>query len=143
VAISQKGARYDDRAHIRDQHVLNALDDLASQLQAIRTQGVYGEKGAPSAPSTPQSISVAALKGFGTVAITHNNAPAGTQYTLQYSSSPSFASVVEVDNGSSLSWQQYLKGHTFFFRARARFSASDPSPWVYYGTQANPTPVTF
>ena len=123
--------------------MLNALDDLASQLQAIRTQGVYGEKGAPSVPSTPTAISVAALKGFGTVAITHNSAPAGAQYVLQYSTSPSFASYVEVDNGSSLSWSQYLKGQRLYFRAASRFPASDKSPFVYYGTQANPTAVSF
>jgi hypothetical protein len=88
-------------------------------------------------------LAVSSLAGFGRATITHNNAPAGAQYVLQYSTNPGFSSYVEVDNGSSLTWQQYLKGQTLYFRAAARFLSSEKSPWVYYGSQASPTPVRF
>jgi hypothetical protein len=42
-----------------------------------------------------------------------------------------------------LSFQQYLKGQTLYFRAAPKLAASELAPWIYFGGAANPTAVSF
>ncbi len=147
MAISQKGASYRNQAEIqgKDRLVAQALDDLASQIEATRAQGNFGQSGPPAAPHPLTAIGVVGQNGFAAVTLTHNSAPAGTRYVIEYSSTPNFQgnTVTRVDNGISLSWQQYLKGQKLYFRAAAMFPASDLSPWIYFGGPASPTVVGF
>jgi hypothetical protein len=124
-------------------HVLEATDDLASQIQATRNQGNFGQSGPPAAPHPVTAIAVTKANGFGTVTLTHNSAPAGTNYVIEYSATPNFQSSVQVDNGISLTMQQYLKGQTLYFRAAPKFPTSALAPWTYLGGAAKPTAVTF
>jgi hypothetical protein len=145
MALSQPGADYKNRAHVHNQDPLlgRALDDVMDKVQAIAIQTNASVTGKASAPSAPTALSVSASAGHGLVTITHENAPAGTNYLIEYSTTPNFKSPVQIDNGISKSYAQYLKGQTLYFRAASRFSTSDPSNYVYFGTQNSPTPVTF
>ena len=148
MALSQSGANYVNRAHVqsKDKDLARALDDIVSQTNAVAKQTNASVTGKTSAPSPPTALSVSAANGHGTIAITHVNPPAGTNYLIEYSTTPNFASgsVVQIDNGVSQSYQQYLKGlGPLYFRAASRFSTSETSQYVYHGTQTNPTPVTF
>lgn len=147
MALSQPGADYVNRAHVqaKDPLLARALDDIMSKTQAVANQTNAAVTGKTSAPSAPTALSVSKSNGFATATITHENAPAGTNWLLEYSTAPNFrpGTVVQIDNGVSKSWGQYLKGQTLYFRTAARFSTSDASDYVYYGTQTNPTPVSF
>lgn len=148
MALSQSGANYVNRAHVqsKDKDLARALDDIVSQTQAVATQTNASVTGKTSPPSAPTALNVSAANGHGTVAITHENPPAGTNYLIEYSTTPNFTpgSVVQIDNGISKSAQQYLKGlGPLYFRAASRFSTSGTSQFIYHGTQTNPTPVTF
>src|ERR1017187_5777165 len=90
MALSQKGASYPYRENIKDQYVQAAHDDHASKIQAILQQGNFGAAGIPDPPSAPTALQVTAASGLFTATVTHNSAPAGTEYVLQYSSSPNF-----------------------------------------------------
>jgi hypothetical protein len=146
MALSQTGANYRNRAHVqgKDQLLGRALDDIVSQVQAVATQTNASVTGKAAAPSAPTALSVSNSNGHATLGITHANAPAGTNYLIEYSKTPNFQSPVQIDNGISKSFQQYFKGlGPLYFRAAARFPTSGISRHVYFGTQTNPTPVTF
>jgi hypothetical protein len=147
MALTQTGAAYPNRAYImgKDRFFAEALDALASADKNIGNQTNASPQASQPAPSTPTSISVSAANGFGTVSITHNNSPRGTAYLIEYSSTPTFTpeTTVQIDNGISKSFLQYLKGQTLFFRVASTFYTSEPSSYVYYGGQASPKAVTF
>ena len=147
MPLSQTGANYQNQAELqhRDRMLGAALDDIASQMQAVRAQGGFGQSGAPAPPHPVTAISVSSAGGFATVNLIHNGAPPGSQYVIEYSTTPNFQNPnpVRVDNGISLSFHQYLKGQTVYFRTAARLSASALSGWTYYGSSTTPTPVTF
>lgn len=140
MAISQKGAGYDYRERIKDEYVRGALDDLASQLQAVRTQGQFGAKGNPPAPSFPIALSVTASNGIFTAIITANQAPAGVRYRLQWSAAANFQNAIEEELATT-TWQKQLTGLKLYFRVRPIFLSSAPGDWAYFGTPANPTAV--
>jgi len=145
MAISQPGANYRNQAELqqKDRLVAQALDDLASQVQATRAQGNFGQEGPPAAPHPVTAIGVVGQNGFASVTLTHNSAPAGARYVIEYATTPNFAAgtVTRIDNGISLTWQQYLKGQRLYFRAATMFSASELSPWIYFGGTPAPTVV--
>lgn len=154
MPISQKGAIYKSREGIQNpptslrelaRHLLNAFDDIASQLQAVRTQGNYGQQTSPAAPHPVNAIAVVNSGGFAQITLTHNNPPAGTRYVIEYSTTPNFQSgtVQRADNGISLTWERYLHGKTLFFRAAPMFLSSAVGSWIYFGGAANPTAVVF
>jgi hypothetical protein len=146
MALSQTGANYKNQSELqrRDRMLGEALDDLASQLQATRDQGAFGQSGAPTAPHPPTSIAVASSSGFATIALTHNNAPSGSQYVIEMATTPNFQSPSRIDNGISLSHPPlYLAGKTMYFRAAAKLPASGLSQWTYLGGQGKPTPIAF
>jgi hypothetical protein len=147
MAISQRGARYEHQAEIeaKDPILGKALAHLASQIEAVRLQGNYGERGEPQKPTGPQQLSISVSSSFFTWAILHTNPPAGTRYILQYSTSPSFLSPVTEEIGSSpgipTSIQRYLPGLHIYSRVAAKFPASGMTPWVYFGSAASPTRI--
>ena len=146
MALSQKGAGYDRREHIADPYVREALDDLASQTQAIRTQGNFGAKGIVSPPTAPAALSVSvSAAGIYTANVLHKNPPTGTRYVLQYSTSPNFSNPVSEELGANpgipITWQKSLPGQKLSFRVAAKFSASDLTAWVYFGTSASPMQI--
>jgi hypothetical protein len=145
MALTQTGATYPHRAYLmgKDPYLVAALDSLASADQNIGNHVNASPQASKAAPSAPAAINLSAKNGFGSVAITHNNPPAGTAYLIEYSTTPNFQNPIRIDNGVSQSFQQYLKGQTLYFRAASTFYTSPNSPWVYFGGQANPTPVSF
>jgi hypothetical protein len=145
MPISQTGGNYKNQSELqrRDRILGSALDDLASQVQAIRAQGNFGQAGSPVPPHPIDVIAVSAANGFATVKLTHNSAPSGTNYVVEYSTTPNFQNPIRIDNGISLTLQQYLKGQTLYWRGAPKFPTSGLAAWVYFGGQANPTAVTF
>lgn len=145
MAVTQTGAVYRNRSHIftRDRLLGEALDDIASRTQAVSNQTNADVSGSTSPPSAPNAISVTAKDGFANVQISHASAPEGTAYLLEYATTPNFQNPVQVDNGISKNFSQYLKGQRLYFRAASTFYTSPASPWIYYGGQANPIPVSF
>ena len=154
MSLLVKGALYSSREAIQNpaislrelaRHALLALDDVASQIQAIRSQGNYGQKIAPQPPHPLSSIAVVNSGGFAQVTLTHNSPPAGSRYVIEYSTTPNFtpATTQRSDNGISLSWERYLHGKTLYFRSAVMYSSSKLGPWVYYGTATSPTSVAF
>lgn len=137
MALAQKGADYDYRDHIDDPHVKGALDDIASKLQAVILQGNYGPKGIPQPPSTPSALQVSVLGSLFSATIVHQNAPLGTRWILQYSTSPSFANPISEELGT-MTWQKSLPSQALYLRVAAKFPASAQTPWVYAGSSSNP-----
>lgn len=145
MAVSQKGAVYANQAHVaaKDRLLGIALDDIASKLQAVSKLTNASTTGTQSAPPPPTAIAVTIpVAGFARVDITHNDAPAGTSYLIEYSTTPNFLTPVRVDNGVAKSWSQYLHGQALYFRAAATFYTSPQSAWVYFGSLASPSLVT-
>jgi len=145
MPLTQTGATYKFQPELqrRDRALGGALDDIASQIEAVRQQGNFGVSGSPSPPHPVMAIQVSAKNGFATVQLTHNSAPAGSNYVIEYSETPTFQSPIRVDNGISLSYQNYLKGQTLYWRTATKFITSGLAQWTYFGGQANPTPVSF
>lgn len=147
MSLSQKGAQYLGRDGISSnpklREVLRAADDIASQVQAIRTQGNFGVSGNPVPPHPITAINVVNSSGFAQVTLTHANAPPGTRYIIEYSTTANFLSPTQIDNGVSLTFQQYLHGQTLYFRAATMFPASGLSPWVYFGGAVKPSSTNF
>ncbi len=143
MALSQKGATYKNQAYIRqlDPKLAEALDDVASQVQAVRTQGNFGTTGTPAAPSAPSAVSASALNGLFTANITHPNAPAGTTWVLQYSTSSQFTNPISTTLAHPV-WQDSLPQQKLYFRAAAKFPASPQSSWTYFGSGTTPTAVS-
>lgn len=146
MALNPTGAKYrnQDAVQRKDRVLGEAMDDLASQLEQVRQQGNYGPNGNPAAPHPLTTIAVKAAGGFGTVTLTHINAPAGTRYIIEAATTPTFQSPMRIDNGISLTTLPiYLKGQTLYFRAAPMFPASDLAPWLYFGGTTTPTAVAF
>jgi hypothetical protein len=154
VALSQKGAAYEGRDAISNpsgslrefaQHLVRGLDDLASQVQAVRTQGNYGPDGIIAPPSSPSLLVVTAQSGLFTATVGHANPPQGTQYVLQYSSTSNFqnpiSETLHATSGIVTAWQKSLPGVKAYFRIAAKFPASSLGPWVYMGNANSPTLV--
>jgi len=144
MALSQKGAGYLDRNYIKDQHVLRALDDIASQVQSVASNTNSTKTGSRGAPPAPTSISVSNSGGFARITITPaKGALEGTAYVIEYSTSSSFANAQRIDNGISPTCERYLHGQTLYFRVASTLYTSPLSPWVYFGGSAKPTPTVF
>jgi hypothetical protein len=142
MALRVKGAAYVGRAYIRDQHLLGALDDLASQIQFTRTNINSSSNGVVTPPAAPVAVNVAGGGGFATVSIAHPN-PEGVSFVLEYDTTPSFPAPMRVDLGISQTWQQYLSGKTLYFRSASKFYTSGMSAWTYYGGLGSPKSMTF
>jgi hypothetical protein len=138
MALSQKGAGYPGRDHIKDQFIRDAHDDHASKIQAILTQGNFSALGTPKPPEAPIAVNVAIQNGLYTVTIQHPKPPSGIRWNLEYSTDPNFQTPIPVDLGEVNVWQNYIPNQKLYFRARAKFLASENSPWVYFGGAAAP-----
>jgi hypothetical protein len=147
MALTQKGATYKNQSELqrRDRILGEALDDLASQVAATRTQGNYGLQGAPDPPSPPTALQVTAASGLFTATVIHHSAPAGTQYVLQHSTTPNFLNPISEILGSApgvmTTWQRSLPNQKLYFRIAPKFPASPVGKWVYVGTSASPSLV--
>jgi hypothetical protein len=130
ATLREKGAGYVHRENIKDPYTKGALDDISSQVQAIRRQGNYTALGSPSPPSAPNSLAVSAQNGLVTVAINHPGAPPSTKWILYYSTSPTFQNAIEVELGRPF-FQQYLPQQTLYFKATAKLAASNETSPVY------------
>lgn len=144
MTISQTGGTYKFQSELqrRDRALGGALDDIASQVQAVRTQANLGQSGPNPAPAAPTALSVSASGGFVTAKVTYANPPAGISYVVQYSSTPDFQDPIPVELGSQPVLHQYLSGLTLHFRVAAKLGSSATSPWTYFGSSAAPTAVT-
>jgi hypothetical protein len=148
MALTQKGATYKNQSELqrRDRILGEGLDDLASQIAAIRLQGNYGKNGSILPPSSPAALQVTAASGLFTATVIHNSPPAGTQYVLQYSSSPNFTNPISElltsVPGVPTTWQKsFAAGTQLYFKIASKFAASNLGPWLYVGNSANPTAV--
>jgi hypothetical protein len=145
MPLTQPGATYKNQSELRrrDRILGDALDDLASQTAAARLQGNYGLSGPPNPPSGPAALQVSHQAGIFTATVVHANAPAGTQYVLQYATTPNFQNpITEVLNstpGIPTTWQKSLPGQKLYFKIAPKFPASALGPWVYAGTSASPS----
>lgn len=154
MPLSQNGANYEGRDGIANppsslrefaKQALKATDDLASQLQAVRAQGNFGQAGNPLPPHPVTALSVKADAGFASIALTHNNAPPGSSYMVEMSTTPNFTAetTTRIDNGESLTTPPIaVASQPVYFRAAAKTLASPISEWTYLGSQNSPTPVS-
>jgi hypothetical protein len=136
--LREKGASYASRQHIKDQYLLDAFDDIASQVQAVRRQGNFVAIGSPKPPSSPAGLAVSQTNGLLTVNILHPNAPAGTQWVLYYSTSPTFEKAIKNTLDHPV-FQQYIPQQTLYFKVTAKFPSSNESHPAYLGNEVNPT----
>lgn len=145
MALTQTGAGYQNQSELqrRDRMLGQALDDLASQIQAVGNQAKAPTKGSQAAPDAPTALSVSSAGGYASATIAHSGADASVNYTLQYSTSPTFANPIPVDLGTIPSFHGYLAGLTLYFRVAARYATSGLSTWVYFGSSASPTAISF
>lgn len=141
MPLYHKGANYENRANIKDQFTLGALDDLASQIQAVVTQGNFSKQGKPQPPSTPVAVAVTSNNGLVTATISHPNAEPGTRWVVQYDTSPQFPAPITEEAAYPV-WQKQLPQRAVYVRVAAKFLTSDNTPWVYYGSSASPQPST-
>lgn len=138
MALSQKGAGYVYREHITDPHIKGAIDDIASQIQAIRNQGQFGQQSSPQPPPAPSALSVSVHGGIFTGSVMDANAASGVRYRLQWSTTPNFASPIEEELAAT-TWQRQLTGQKLYFRVASKFLSSAVSAWTYFGSPASPT----
>lgn len=138
MSLSQPGASYRFREHIKDQYVKGAFDDVASQIQAITNQGNFGKQGVATPPTPPAVLNVSLQNGVYTAIISHPSAPPGTRWMLEYSTTPNFVTKVPVDLGEATQWQAYLPFPALYFRVSARTLTSAPSAHTYFGTSSQP-----
>lgn len=148
MALNPTGAKYrnQDAVQKKDRVLGEAIDDVASQVEQIRQQGNFGPTGPPAAPHPLTKITVTAASGFASIQLTHNNAPAGTRYVVEMSSTPNFlpGTVQTHDIGISLAPPPiYLKGLTRYFRAAPKFLSSNLASWIYFGGPTSPTAIAF
>jgi hypothetical protein len=144
MALAQKGAGYQDRNYIKDQHILRALDDIASQVTSVANNTNSTKTGIRTAPAAPTGISVVNSGGFARVTITPTDPIAGTAYVIEYSPNANFSGTPQrVDNGIVLTFERYLHGQTLYFRVASTLYTSPLSPWIYFGGAATPTPTNF
>ena len=151
MTLSTKSAQYLYQPEVqrKDAIVGKAMDDIASQIDQVRQQGNFGQKGPPPAPHPITSLQVSPSNGFANISLTHNSAPAGARYIVQASTTPNFQNPIRLselaidDGGTTVSTQAYLKGQTLYFRAAPKFPSSELAPWTYFGSQAQPQGVTF
>lgn len=149
MALTQKNAHYPYRDHIKDEYLRDINDVHANRIAAILEQGNYGADGPPAPPSAPSQLNIVAGSGVLTATVVHKNTPPGTQYVLQYSTSPNFEpGTVISETLSSISaeipttWQKSLTGFKGYLRIAPRFPSSALGAWVYHGSSANPTQVS-
>lgn len=143
ATLREKLAGYVNRDHVHrnDKYVGEAMDDVASQVAAVMRQGNFTAKGSPAPPSKPASLSVSSVNGLVTATIQHPDAPAGTQWVLRYSTSPTFQNAI-TETLSHPVWQRYLPQQSIFFKVTAKFPASSESDPIYFGTSVSPTQVS-
>lgn len=143
MTLRQTGAGYQNQSTLqrRDRDLGGALDDLASQIQTLRSQGNFGSNGNPLPPSTPVNLHVIASNGFVTATITHPNPPPGTVYRVQYATDANFTKPISVDLGEIPQFHSNMPGQALYYRAAAKFPASPLTPWVYFGASNSPTVV--
>lgn len=141
MSLSQKGAGYINREHFKDGWHRASMDDLASQLQAIRAQGNFGRNGKIDAPTPPTLLNVVASGGLFSVSITHASPPPGVVYRVQYDTTPNFTDPQPIDLGEVLKTQRYLPGAKLYWRAAVKYPSSELSKWIYFGSQVAPTKV--
>lgn len=150
MALSQPGAGYRNQSELqrRDRILGDALDSIASQVQAVAKQVNAPTAGMQTPPAAPTSLAVVGAAGFASATITNQGKP-GTLYTLQYSTTANFQAPVEIDlgalttDGKTVSFHAYLLGLTLYFRAAAKYSTSALSGWTYFGGASSPTATTF
>ena len=144
MTISQTGGPYNYPNEIqrRDRAIGGALDDRASQIQAVRSQGNFGPSGPPQAPSPPAQLSVSAANGIIQAVITHPNPPPGAIYRIEYSTTPNFLNPIPVDLGEVPVFHASLPAQKLYFRAATKLPSSPLSPYVYFGGSATPTLVS-
>lgn len=149
MPYTQPGALYKNAAHIERQDRLlgEALSDIASQVAAARNQGNFGTNAPPDPPSAPAALHVSATTGLLTATVLHSNAPAGTQYVLQYSTTTNFKNAISEllthTPAIPTTWQKALPaGAKYYLRVAAKFPASNLGSWVYFGTAAAPAPAS-
>jgi hypothetical protein len=153
LTLSTKSAQYLYQPEVqrKDSIVGKAMDDIASQIDQVRQQGNFGQKGPPPAPHPITSINVSSdANGFATISLTHNSAPVGARYIVYASSTPNFQNPIRIaelamdDGGTTVTTQAYFKGQgTLYFRGAPKFPSSDLAPWTYFGSQAQPQGVSF
>jgi uncharacterized membrane protein YgcG len=130
----------------KDPYLYETLTNMVNEVNGLHTQ-TGSANGAPvAAPPTIQAISVSAANGFFTITI---NDPAGLaqmnlglHYFLEWDVNPNFPNPTSEDISASRGEYIYLGNLTTYWRAKSQFRNSPmSSPYVYFGTQQNPTAV--
>jgi hypothetical protein len=117
---------------------------LRKILQAVNLHGQTAgidPTGAFPAPAAPTSLSVTAANGFFDAVISDSNPQRGVEYFLDWSTDPGFPAARTIPMGPTRTEYKQLGSQTLYFRCYSQYPGSNPSPYTYFGTQANPTAV--
>jgi len=127
-----------ERSDPRLGETLRQIQDAINQhgqVAGIDPTGVY------PTPAAPASLSVTGANGFFDAVITDPNPVRGTEYWLEWSTSPSFLNPRQIHLVASRNWYGQLGNMTLYWRCFSQFQGSNPSGFTYFGTSANPTAV--
>lgn len=124
-----------------DPRLGETLRDIMNALnQASQTVGIDPTQEFPT-PDAPDALSIAAANGFFDAVITDNNPLRGVSYFLEWDTNPSFPAPRTINLGPTRTLYRQLGNLTLYWRCYEQFVGSNQSPYMYFGTQANPTAV--
>lgn len=139
-------------------HILNTdvrqgmlLQRIIKAVNAVGQATGTAPVGQVSAPTAPDSLSVATAGEIAHVSVTHN-APLnrGIHYFTEISNNPAFNQPIVHHHGTSRTPAPFSlptkdsDGNTqqYYMRAYAQYPGGPPSPYVVHGGAGSPTPIT-
>ena|ERR1700680_733154 len=126
---------------IRDPLLKEDLERIVTAVNQHAQTAGFDPTGPFPTPSAPTSLSVTALNGFFDAVISDSNPQRGLEYFLDWDTAPGFPAARTIPLGPTRTEYKQLGNQTLYFRCYSQYRGSDPSPYTYFGTRANPTAV--
>ena len=122
--------------------LVEALNDLAQQIQNGHQQGNFNGKGPPPPPPMVNGVNVTGRNGYLHVAITDNNQIyRGIRYYAEHADNPHFMNPIIVPMHDSRNVTIPVGNQTRYVRVYSSYDSSPPSPAVYHGGVTSPKAV--
>jgi hypothetical protein len=126
----------------KDPYTAEIISQLIVSINKLNNYHGIDTSGNVTAPKTVGQLVVTAANGVFRVTIIDKSAISrGINYFLEHDTNALFPAPVTLALGPSRDWQGFLGSGNFFFRCYSQYPLSPPSPIIYFGTQAVPTPV--
>jgi hypothetical protein len=126
----------------QDAKLGETLNDIVAAFDGLGKRLNVDPSGDVSAPSDVSRLTVVASQGIFDIRI-FDNSPVnrGINYFVEYSTTPSFTSPIQIDLGTSRNGREFLGNLTLYWRSYSQYVGSQPSNPIYMGTQQIPTAV--